>query len=209
MSKSRRTAAARATSKTTARVQAQRQRILDAAAKCFIEKGFHAAGIADIAIAADMSVGLLYRYFKNKSAIVNAMTDQCLEDGSYIINRLETAEDVLSATMAAFEQWCCRTDPKLNAALILEITAESTRDKQLAAAARKKDEIVRAQLEGMIRRRASRNTRPLPPAAARARAMVLHLLMEGLVVRAVREPELDRSMLKGALRVALSDLMRD
>lgn len=209
MSKARRAAAGKATSKTTARAQAQRQRILDAAAKCFIEKGLHAAGIADIAIAADMSVGLLYRYFKNKSAIVNAMTDQCLEDGGHLIKRLETAEDMLAASVAAFEQWCCRSDPRLNAALMLEITAESTRDKQLAAAARKKDEIVRSQLEGVIRRRASSNARPLPPAAARARAMILHLLLEGLVIRAVREPELDRSVLKSALRVALSELMQD
>ena len=40
--------------------------ILDAAKKCFIEHGFHAASMANIAETAGMSPGLIYRYFENK-----------------------------------------------------------------------------------------------------------------------------------------------
>ena len=46
-----------------ARAQAQRNRILDAAQKCFAERGFHGAGMALIADTAQMSPGLIYRYF--------------------------------------------------------------------------------------------------------------------------------------------------
>ena len=42
------------------RARAQRERILRAAKRCFVEHGFHAASIADIARTAEMSAGLIY-----------------------------------------------------------------------------------------------------------------------------------------------------
>ena len=42
-----------------AKAHRQRQRILDAAEKCFIESGFHAATMAHIATTADISPGLM------------------------------------------------------------------------------------------------------------------------------------------------------
>jgi len=55
-----------------ARAAKQRERILDAAEACFIRHGFHAASMAHIAQTADMSAGLIYRYFDGKAAIVKA-----------------------------------------------------------------------------------------------------------------------------------------
>ena len=63
--------------KDTPRAEVQRERILCAAQKCFIEHGFHAASMANIAAAAQMSAGLMYRYFENKSAIVRAIEIAC------------------------------------------------------------------------------------------------------------------------------------
>ncbi|MGB7480675.1 MAG: TetR/AcrR family transcriptional regulator, partial [Burkholderiaceae bacterium] len=62
-----------------ARAQAQRQRILAAAEKCFIERGFHAASIANIADTAQMSPGLIYRYFSSKSEIILAIIELQLQ----------------------------------------------------------------------------------------------------------------------------------
>ena len=61
------------------RAELQRGRILDAAQKCFIEHGFHAASMASIADTAGMSAGLIYRYFENKSAIILAIVQRQLE----------------------------------------------------------------------------------------------------------------------------------
>ena len=44
----------------------QRERILDAAIKAFARHGFHKASMTDIAAAAEMSAGNLYRYFTSK-----------------------------------------------------------------------------------------------------------------------------------------------
>ena len=64
----------------TPRAEAQRERILCAAQKCFIEHGFHAASMANIAETAQMSAGLMYRYFENKNAIVLAIVQRQLDE---------------------------------------------------------------------------------------------------------------------------------
>lgn len=48
---------------------AKRQEILEAAIAVFREKGYHAAKMADIAVAAGMGKGTLYEYFPTKEAL--------------------------------------------------------------------------------------------------------------------------------------------
>jgi AcrR family transcriptional regulator len=48
----------------------RRRQIIDAARTCFVAHGFHQTGVQDIATAADISLGLLYRYFRNKDALI-------------------------------------------------------------------------------------------------------------------------------------------
>ncbi len=47
-------------------VESRRQQILDAACDQVRQSGFHGASMADIARAAGLSVGQIYRYFENK-----------------------------------------------------------------------------------------------------------------------------------------------
>lgn len=155
MSAAARNDAAGKVRKLAGRAQAQRNRIIDAAEKCFVERGFHAASIADIAAKADMSPGLMYRYFKNKSAIVKASIERCLEEEvGELINRLESPQDVVEAILVSFDRWCRMDDPKMNAALCLETAAEATRDAEIAAAARNANHYVRDRLQELIRRTA-------------------------------------------------------
>ncbi len=66
--------------KAAARTQSQRDRILKAAQQSFIRHGFHAAGMAGIAQAAQMSPGLIYRYFDSKNAIILAIIERQLAE---------------------------------------------------------------------------------------------------------------------------------
>jgi len=52
-------------------VDDKRRIILDAALGVFAAKGFHGAAIPDVAKAADVGTGTLYRYFADKDALVN------------------------------------------------------------------------------------------------------------------------------------------
>ena len=54
----------------------RRTQILDAALVCFAKRGFHQASMHDISAEAGISVGLIYRYFENKEAVISAMADR-------------------------------------------------------------------------------------------------------------------------------------
>src|SRR5438552_422459 len=52
-------------------VDDKRRRILDAALRCFALTGYHGTRIPDVAMQAHIGTGTVYRYFKDKEALVN------------------------------------------------------------------------------------------------------------------------------------------
>ena len=191
-----------------ARAARQRERILDAAELCFIQSGFHAASMAHIADTAGMSAGLIYRYFDGKSAIVKAIIERHLEsDHHKMIGRLNSPEDVSRIILQTFDSWRRRDDPKMNPVLMFELTAESTRDPEIARAVRSKDRAMGEGVTQAVRRGAQSRGGKLSLAAARSRAVMLQCLVEGLALRVVRDPQLRRSTLKPALDAILAVLM--
>lgn len=60
--------------------QQRREEIIKAAHKCFIAKGFHATGMADIAREFGMSAGHIYNYFPSKTAIIEEVISRGMED---------------------------------------------------------------------------------------------------------------------------------
>jgi AcrR family transcriptional regulator len=191
-----------------ARAAKQRERILDAAERCFIKHGFHAASMAHIAQTADMSAGLIYRYFASKAAIVMAIIERHLESEHHKrIGQLNSAEDISRTVLETFESWRRRDDPKFNAVLMLELTAESTRDGEIARAVRAKDRFFGDSITEAVRRSARARGVKLTTAAARSRAVVLQCLVEGLAMRVVRDPKLKRATIKPALEAIINVLM--
>jgi AcrR family transcriptional regulator len=57
----------------------RRNHILDAARNVLIEKGYNDASIIDISKRAEISVGTIYRYFKNKEEIFNVINRNIIE----------------------------------------------------------------------------------------------------------------------------------
>ena len=55
---------------TSPKVRVRKRGILGAASRVFRKKGFHEAGMRDIAAACGMTVGNLYYYFKNKQELL-------------------------------------------------------------------------------------------------------------------------------------------
>jgi len=185
------------------RSRAQRTRILKAAHQCFADSGFHAASMADISVRAGMSPGLIYRYFENKSAIIQAIVQQQLDLAR---ERVRESCDIDIAQKMVDEFGSATTDDeaKLNPALLLELSAEATRDPQIAAAVRSFDHELRGLLVQWLARNAGGS---VPEADAPARALMLQIIFEGLRVRETREPGLDRDLLAAALRQCLPALL--
>lgn len=58
---------------------ARKEQILDAAAKVFAEKGLASTKIGDLAAAAGVSQGLLYRYFSDREDVFAALVERSVE----------------------------------------------------------------------------------------------------------------------------------
>src|ERR671931_777124 len=64
----------------TARVQRRRRQVLRAATRLMQESGFHAMSMQSVADEANISVGLIYKYFGNKEDVLRAVIVDILED---------------------------------------------------------------------------------------------------------------------------------
>lgn len=193
--------------KITERGQAQRERILAAAQQCFIEHGFHAASMAEIAEASAMSPGLIYRYFDSKSSIILAIIERLVEESRTNIRALHDAPDLTQAVFDVFDCWR-RADPMvMNAALFLEMSAEATRNPSIAAALIDSDLQLRNEIGKWLSAAPAAGGKGLPEKIAQQRAVAFQCFMEGLAVRAVREPALDTQLLKDTIDQFVSVLI--
>jgi AcrR family transcriptional regulator len=186
------------------RARAQRARILKAAHQSFAESGFHAASMADISVRAGMSPGLIYRYFENKSAIIQAIVQQQLDLARERV-RMSCDIDLTQKMIDEFGREPTEEHAGMNPALLLELSAEATRDSQIAAAVQTFDRELRSLLVEWMSRRGE-----APPSTddrAHARALMLQIIFEGLRMRESREPGLDRGLLAAALRQCLPALL--
>ena len=125
-------------------LQEQRRRqILRAAGQCFAEKGFHQASMAEIAKAAGLSMGLLYRYFANKDALVLAFAELSRANSVALFEALATSDhpkrDLAGVVDAILGEVL---DPAL-LRLQMEVMAEACRNDALMASLRCEDALAR------------------------------------------------------------------
>ena len=185
---------------------AQRARILDAARQCFIEEGLHAATMAEIAARAEMSAGLIYRYFENKNAIVLAIAERELELRRARIAELRPGMDYVSRLVHLFREFQSGDADGSNAALFLDMSAEGTRVPEIAAAAAAIDRQSRHEFQQWLARPRREGGLGMEAREAEAYALLLTFVVDGLMVRAAREPDLDTGRLKRALAPVLDKL---
>ena len=195
------------TSKTEARTQAQRERILAAAHSCFIKQGFHAASMATIAETAGMSPGLIYRYFENKNAIILSIIERQLADARTDIATLRSDTDFISLFTELFAKWQTDDPDLMSPALMLEMTAEASRDPQIGKALADSDKITGGDFNTWLAQAASLDGKKPAAKDVEARAFALRCLIGGLAIRAIREPDIDKSVLRESLRLMLPHLL--
>lgn len=193
--------------KAQARTQAQRRRILAAAKACFVNSGFHAASMSQIAETAGMSPGLIYRYFENKSAIILAIIEDQLELARRRIRGVRADRDLAAGILEHLRQRSQSADEVMSPALFLEMSAEATRDPQIAAALRNFDAAVRSEVGAWLARSSDEGGYALPADVAEARALMFVCLIEGLKVREAHDPKLDSDLLARALKEVVAALM--
>jgi TetR/AcrR family transcriptional regulator, repressor for uid operon len=110
----------------------RRTQILEAAVVCFAKHGFHQASMHDISAEAGISVGLIYRYFENKEAVISAMAARHKEEIHEVVERARLAPTLLESLEILFTAHCCEKSPKVQSAFVVDLYAEAARNPHIA-----------------------------------------------------------------------------
>src|SRR2546423_1385852 len=110
----------------------RRTQILEAAMVCFAKRGFHQTSMHDISAEAGISVGLIYRYFENKEAVISAMADQHKQEIHDVLERARQAPSLLESLEILFTAHCCEDAPQVVSAFVVDLYAEASRNPQMA-----------------------------------------------------------------------------
>ena len=111
----------------------RRSQILEAALVCFAKRGFHQTSMHDISGEAGISVGLIYRYFENKEAVISAMADQAQEgDSARCWNVRARRRLCWNRSRFCSQRIAAKTQPQLVSAFVVDLYAEASRNPHVA-----------------------------------------------------------------------------
>jgi TetR/AcrR family transcriptional repressor of uid operon len=110
----------------------RRTQILEAAIVCFAKRGFHQTSMHDVSAEAGISVGLIYRYFANKEAVISAMADRHKNEIQEVLERAKQAPTLFESLEILFTAHCCENSPKVLSAFVVDLYAEASRNPEIA-----------------------------------------------------------------------------
>ncbi len=105
--------------------------IVEAAAACFIAKGFHQSSMRDIASVAGVSLGNLYNHFENKAELIKGLAALEAEENEKLLALLTKKGNVTDILHDFTKIYFVSTREPDNAALTAEIFAEAQRNEEI------------------------------------------------------------------------------
>jgi AcrR family transcriptional regulator len=183
---------------------ARREQILAAARTCFLRNGLHNTSMQDLIREADLSVGAVYRYFKSKTDIINAIAEGVAGVLAARLHEVAARQlplvESMSLVLASLDE---QLGPDGNFRLALQIWAEAAIDPAIG-------EIVRLRYEGMrsaftlFATNAAGNGELAPDADIEAVAAVLFGMMPGYALQRLLVGNPDRTTYLTGLRTLLT-----
>lgn len=171
----------------------RRNKILDAAQRCFKKQGFHKTTLRDIAQEFGMSAGHIYNYFSNKEAIIEALVELRTQEFLDMIDTDKFAdlppEERMDKELGQVVDAYLNLD---NTSLSIAIMNEALINPKVyeivvAVASKVRNHIVEAQLLAMKEKR-----RYAPPyEVIESRCMTIRAMLEGLRLAHIFTPEMD------------------
>lgn len=188
------------------RSEARRSQILQAATDCFCAHGFHGASMSAISKMARMSPGHVYHYFDSKEAIIEAIVDRDLQQFYTLANGLQNVDYMLDCMVAQLDVDDALRVTSCNPLMMLEMTAEASRNERIAAKLRQSDQLLRQRLQLLF----------FGPQAVdeqerlqqEARVDVMCMLFEGMMIRGVTNPATRREPLRTVLKQTIGQLLQ-
>lgn len=142
-----------------------------------------------------MSVGQIYRYFPSKEAIIHAIVERIVARRlAWMVDRNKQVD--FAVVFAHRHHFHSSEDDQSDRILLLEITAEATRNPAVAEVVRAADRQIRAQAVQL----ALADYPELSPEEAAARVEFIAVLSEGSAFRGVNEPFAHPALLEAIYR---------
>ena len=186
----------------------RRNQVLEAAAVCFARSGFHGASMSEISKQAGMSAGHIYNYFDGKNAIILAFVEAHSEYVSDMLRTLDSLDDPLQAMLDDAQR---HVDEALDPQpwhVSLEMYAEASRNPAIAAKLKEVDERSHRQLLALVKRGREMRQLPVDEALLDGRVHTLVTFFNGLPVRGIQRPDVNRDgLVEGLSRVMQALLM--
>jgi AcrR family transcriptional regulator len=173
-------------------LEARRKEIIEAASKCFAEKGFHNTTMQDIYETANLSPGAVYNYFSSKEDIVVATIAAFSE---WSISWLESvvSENPDDSFLKIIQSWITLIKQEIigrGISVQLDYYSEASRNKAIREAVLKSQDATHAKLIEIIKQNQQWgviNAKLEPLAIART----LMGIMFGMMIHKSLEPEVD------------------
>lgn len=185
----------------------RRRQIVAAAAVCFARRGFHRATMPEICAEAGLSPGTVYRYFRSKEDLIEALVEQDRAESLALMQGLAAAPDLRAAIRDGVAETLAAVGDPAEAAVYLEVGAEAARNPRVGAIVRRHDESVTGELTALLRRAQERGevAAGLDPRVA---AEVISALVDGLISRKALAPEIDLARYVPLAQRMIDDLLR-
>lgn len=167
-----------------------RQRLLDAAASVFAQRGYRRASVEEISSTAGYTIGALYSNFAGKEEVLLALLEQQIARiAERIVTAARAADDPVDKLRAAAREWMAFLDdePEMYA-LMIEFWTIWVRDDALRPRHAERFATVRSFIGGLIQEKADEMdiAMRLPPDQIGA---VVVALADGLALQHLADPE--------------------
>ena len=165
--------------------------LLDAGAKVFARRGFHAASVEEIAEEAGFSTGALYSNFSGKEDLFLALLEEEIaEDVRNYGEIFERARDLDEQARGGADEWMreLQRDPE-HFALFIEFWAYAARDPDLRRKFAARFGAFREAFGRMVEKAAAEMGVELAPGVAEQLGTVVNALGNGMALEKVSDPD--------------------
>jgi TetR/AcrR family transcriptional regulator, repressor for uid operon len=184
----------------------RRAEILAAAEQCFLKRGFHQSSMQNIAAAAGLSMGLLYRYFTNKEAIIETAAHVDREAALAAIIALPETGDVITEWTSLIITMAIEASAPDYATLTHEIIAEASRSPKLLATLQANDQALALAVAAKLDRQHAAGAITTTEKSS-VTAQLLLMFFDGLIARRFIAPqpsnEIDTTIIQRMVRAIL------
>jgi AcrR family transcriptional regulator len=183
---------------------ARREQILAAARRCFLRNGLHNTSMQDLISEAGLSVGAVYRYFRSKNEIINAISQ--LVAGSLIAGLDELAArdlpliEAMGGVLDIAEE---QTGPDGNFRLVLQVWGQAVLDPAIGAIIRERYRELRQPFRRLAEQAMARGELP-PETDPDAMAAVLFGMLPGYGLQRQLVGDVDKETYLAGLRTLIS-----